>query len=183
MISRCAAWIAGIVLGATLVILVAIVVDERNAPAIRIEVADRNDRIEVEIVGAVAEPGVYRRFRGDRVIDLIEAAGGLLPGADTAALNQASRLADGQRIYIPHGAAATPISASDGLAAAPLVDLNRATAQELTALPGIGAVRAEAIVAFRNQHGPFTSVDELLHVGGIPAAVVDGLRPFALVSP
>ena len=178
MISRWAAWIAGVVIAATLVFLVAIEIDQRNAPPIVIEVADRNDRIEVEIAGAVAEPGVYRRSRGDRVIDLIEAAGGLLPDADTFALNQASRLIDGQRIFVP--TVTSPQASPD---ATTLVDLNRSTARELTALPGIGAVRAEAIVAFRNQNGPFTSVDDLLHVDGIPATVVDGLRAFAMVGP
>lgn len=159
-------------------ILVAMVVDERNAPAIVIEVADRNDRIEVEIAGAVAEPGVYRRFRGDRVIDLIEAAGGLLPNADISAINQASRLADGQRVFVPTG----PGNSASPEATA-LVDINRATGVELTALPGIGAVRAGAIVEFRQQHGPFESVDQLLHVDGISASVIDGLRPFVTVGP
>ncbi|MCC6703456.1 MAG: ComEA family DNA-binding protein [Thermomicrobiales bacterium] len=178
MISRWAAWIAGVVIAATLVFLVAIEIDQRNAPPIVIEVVDRNDRIEVEIAGAVAEPGVYRRSRGDRVIDLIDAAGGLLPEADTSALNQASRLTDGQRVFIP-----TMTAPGASPEAAALVDLNRATAEELTALPGIGAVRAEAIVAFRNQNGPFTSINELLHVDGISTTVIDGLRPFATVGP
>ncbi|MCC6704394.1 MAG: ComEA family DNA-binding protein [Thermomicrobiales bacterium] len=178
MISRWAAWIAGVVIAATLVFLFAIEIDQRNAPPIVIEVADRNDRIEVEIAGAVADPGVYRRSRGDRVIDLIDAAGGLLPEADTSALNQASRLSDGQRVFVPMLVAPSASPVASGL-----LDLNRATAEELTELPGIGAVRAEAIVAFRNQHGPFTSVDELLHVDGISTTVVEGLRPFATVGP
>lgn len=183
MISRWAAWFAGIVLAATVVFLVAIEIDKRNAPPILIEVSERNDEIQAEIAGAVEAPGVYRRDRGDRVIDLIEAAGGLLPDADISGLNQAAILSDGQRVTVPFLVAGPALTLAGSPQAAVLIDLNRANAAQLMELPGIGEVRAEAIIAFRNQNGPFGSVDELLFVDGISTAILEGLRPFVTVGP
>ncbi len=181
MISRWAAAIAGIVIGITLVALVAIMVDERNAPPIEIEVAERSDEILVEIAGAVVAPGVYELDRGNRVVDLIDAAGGLLPSADTTAINQAAEALDGSKVTIPFAVPENELHATPAEGVA--IDLNLATIDELMTLPGIGEVRAQAIVAFRNQYGPFESIDELAFVDGISLAVIDGLRPLVMVGP
>ena len=85
MISRWAALIAGAVIGVTLVALVVIELDRRNASPIEIVVAERSNLIQAEIAGAVVSPGVYDLRRGDRVIDLIDKADGLLPTADPGA--------------------------------------------------------------------------------------------------
>lgn len=181
MLSRWAAWIAGLVFGITLVVLVAIEIDERNAAPIEIEVAERRDEILVEIAGAVLNPGVYELDRGDRVVDLIDVAGGLLPNADTSALNQAAEAVDGSKVTIPFNSEPANLFASPEPAR--LIDLNRATIDELTTLPGIGTVRAQAILDFRNQHGPFETVDELTFVDGISLALVDEIRPLVTVIP
>lgn len=183
MLSRSIAWLSGIVIGVALVLLVAMEIDQRNAPAIEIEVAQKSNAIQVEIAGAVAEPAVYRLGQGDRVIDLIDAAGGLLPGADTSGLNQAAFLADGQKITVP---LADEPDVPDSIASPEAIlatNLNRASLSELMALPGIGEVRAQAIIDFRNQHGPFESVDELLFVDGISHSLLEELRPFISVEP
>jgi competence protein ComEA len=182
MISRWAAWFAGIVIAATLILLVAIEVDRRTAPPLVITVAERSDEIQVEIAGAIEAPGVYRRERGDRVIDLIDAAGGLLPGADTSSLNQAALLADGQRVTVPFAGTTTDARSRSSPDAVTLIDLNSASADELTELPDIGQVRADAIVAFRNQNGPFRAIDDLVFVDGISWSLVESLRPLVTIG-
>ncbi|MGQ0617849.1 MAG: ComEA family DNA-binding protein, partial [Acidimicrobiia bacterium] len=139
-------------------------------------------QVVVHAAGALNRPGVYRLDAGARVDDVVAAAGGLAPGADADRLNLASPVADGERVYVPRLGQEAPATVGNGPSAssgrpAPAVALNTATVGELDALPGIGPTTAAAIVAFRDQHGPFGSVDELLDVRGIGPAKLDQLRP------
>jgi competence protein ComEA len=143
--------------------------------------------VVVHAAGAVAHPGVYRLRAGARVTDLIEAAGGLAPGADPDRLNLAAVLRDGERLWVPRlGEASAPavvaVEGGAGLggqggAGDEVVDLNHATVDELEALPGVGPATAQAIVDYRREHGPFRSVDDLLEVRGIGDAKLAQLRP------
>lgn len=143
------------------------------------------ERIEVYVhaAGAVRRPGLYRLADGARVADLIEAAGGPGRAADLNALNLAARLDDGQQVYVPRKGEAAPPSGGGGFAgrgadpgAPALVNLNTATAAELESLPGVGPATAEAILDYREQHGPFASVEQLLEVRGIGEAKLEALR-------
>ena len=147
------------------------------------------DAIVVEVAGAVLRPGLYALPRGSRVGDLIAAAGGYSPrvAADLAGLqlNLAAPLKDGQQVRVPSRddplAAPTPrgdSSSTDGPGGR-LLDLNRATAAELEALPGIGPVTAGKIVASRTER-PFATVDDLLARKLVSSKVLDGIR--ALVT-
>ncbi len=130
------------------------------------EAAGTATPVVVAVVGLVARPGLVTVPTGSRVADAIEAAGGLLPGTDPAAVNLAAVLADGQQIAVGvPGAVAGPPTAAGG-AGGP-VNLNTATAEDLDALPGIGPVLAQRIVAHRGAEGPFRSVDQLDDVPGI----------------
>lgn len=142
----------------------------------------------VHVAGAVVRPGVLRVPAGARVVDAIEAAGGLAPSADGARLNLAAPVADGSRVYVPAvGEAAPPPVAGDagagGGAGAPSgpLDLNAADEAALDALPGVGPSTAAAIVAHRTKIGRFTSVDQLLDVRGIGEAKLEQLRPLVTV--
>lgn len=121
------------------------------------------DELLVQVSGAVASPGLIAAQPGDRVTDLLERAGGALPNADLDALNLALRVRDEDVVRVPFE--------GDALALA-LLDLNTATQAQLEALPGIGPVRAEAIIAAR----PIVSVDDVLERGLVPASVWEEIR-------
>ncbi len=140
--------------------------------------------ILVDVAGWVRRPGVYEFVSGARVIDAIEAAGGARPGADLQALNLAAPLADGTQILVPKEGA-TPVapvgSGSAGGAVDGLVNVNTATNAELETLPGIGEVTAQAIIDYRTENGPFTTVDELLDVTGIGDVTLENIRELVTV--
>ncbi|WP_159620586.1 helix-hairpin-helix domain-containing protein [Ruania rhizosphaerae] len=139
--------------------------------------------VVVHVAGAVVEPGVVTVPEGTRVADVIEAAGGAVPDADLDAVNLAAPVEDGQQVYLPHeGEAARPApgtGAAEG--SEPLVDLNSADAPTLEQLTGIGPALASEIVAWRTEHGPFESVEDLLQVSGIGPATLERLRDEAVL--
>lgn len=130
--------------------------------------------IVVDIVGAVHSPGLYHLIDGSRVDDLVRLAGGVTAEADLEHLNLARRVADGEQIVIPRRG--DPVVSTEAPASFP-VHVNSATVDDLDRLPGVGPATAAAIVAYRTQHGPFTSLDQLAQVRGIGAAKLDAIRP------
>ncbi|MCL5074161.1 MAG: ComEA family DNA-binding protein [Chloroflexi bacterium] len=116
--------------------------------------------IKVYVTGAVKEPGVYVLRENERIEDALIAAGGVTEEADLAKINLAAKLRDELHIHVPKVAETSP-SASAGAGAAALLDINTATAAELDTLPGIGPVTSQRIVGYRQQHGPFKSIDDL----------------------
>jgi competence protein ComEA len=137
------------------------------------EAAETSATVVVSVVGLVGRPGLVTLTSGARVADAIAAAGGLLPGASGASVNLAAVVSDGEQIAV--GVPAAPGAAAD-TGASPSgppgrVNLNTATAGDLDGLPGIGPVLAQRIVDYREQQGPFTSVDQLDDVPGIGPAI------------
>ena len=140
--------------------------------------------VVVHVAGAVTTPGVQRLPAGSRVIDAVEAAGGLRPEADAGRVNLAAELVDGTQIYVPAvgEAVAGPAAAGVGGAAEDgLIDLNVADADALDTLPGIGPATAAAIIEHRERNGPFASVEGLLEVRGIGEAKLADLRDLVRV--
>jgi len=132
----------------------------------------------VDVTGWIRHPGVYRFHQGDRVIDAIQAAGGAKPGANLTAINEAALLQDAQQILVTKRGAAGG-SGGGGTGGGPgspggKINLNTATLDQLETLPGIGEVIGQRIIDYREQHGPFHSVDDLLNVSGIgPSHLAD----------
>lgn len=143
-------------------------------------------RLVVDVKGAVRRPGVYRLDAGARAYDAVRRAGGLTPRADRVGVNLAARVVDGGEVVVPErGGVAmtsrptTSAGASDDEtgADAPLsLDLNTATEQELEQLDGVGPATAANIVAYRQEHGGFASIDELDEVSGIGDAKLAAIR-------
>ncbi|WP_234989146.1 helix-hairpin-helix domain-containing protein [Demequina sp. NBRC 110052] len=126
----------------------------------------------VHVAGAVRDPGLVVVPAGSRLADAIEAAGGASDDADLDAVNLARAVADGERILVPR----VGEEVGDGP-----VNLNTADLDALEELPGVGPVLAAAIVADRDAHGPYASVDDLERVSGVGAATLARLRPLVTV--
>lgn len=145
--------------------------------------------VVVDVDGAVRRPGVVELPEGSRVIDALKSAGGVAAKADTAALNLAQVLIDGEQIVVPRKGSglSSTVPGLTGTAqpgapsAVALVNLNTATAVDLETLPGIGPVLAAAIVDWRTQNGGFTSVDQLEQVSGIGPATFADIAPLVRV--
>jgi competence protein ComEA len=142
-------------------------------PVVGASAAAAGAEIVVDVAGRVRRPGLVHLPAGARVDDALRAAGGALPGAPTGLLNLARRLADGEQVLVAV-AAAGPVGAAAGPAA--LLDLNTATVQDFDALPGIGPVLADRIVAWRSEHRRFASVDQLREVSGIGESKYQSLK-------
>ncbi len=144
--------------------------------------------IIVHVVGQVRHAGVVELPPGSRVVDAIDKAGGAGRKADLSAVNLARLLVDGEQIVVPkpgEAPAAAPTSAAGngGGPAAPAgagsakVNLNTADLAAFDSLPGVGPVLAGRILAWRTEHGRFTSIDELAEVSGIGEKVLANLTP------
>ena len=137
--------------------------------------------VVVDVAGAVRRPGLYRLQQGARVVDAIARAGGLTLHAERTAVNLAAPLADGQQVLV--AARGSPTAGAAGGAPAATtgpVSLSSASAEQLDALPGVGPVTAQKIVAYRQEHGSFTSVDGLDAIPGIGPARLADLRPLVV---
>ena len=128
----------------------------------------------VDIKGEVLNPGVYEVREGDRIINLIEKAGGLTKEADSIGVNFALKLSDEMAVYIPKKGEATEVvgdlirnGSPNSEAGGSKVNLNLATASDLETLPGIGPAKSAAILEYRETNGSFKSIEDLKSVSGI----------------
>lgn len=148
------------------------------------ETAEENEeQIFVYICGAVENPGVYAMDEGSRVFQLVDLAGGFRADADLQSVNQAEQVADGQmiRILTQEESAAGETSGTDTAGAAAVsdegkVNINRADREQLTTLNGIGDTKAAAIIQYRESHGSFQSIDEIMQVDGIAQGTYDKIK-------
>ncbi|HOC20924.1 MAG TPA: helix-hairpin-helix domain-containing protein [Anaerolineae bacterium] len=149
--------------------------------------------LQIYVSGAVVMPQVVEVPAGSILADALAAAGGPAPEADLEGLNLAAPLADHQHVLIPtrvppptatpQPAPATPAPTSGAVSPEAQVNLNTATLAELLTLPGIGETRAQAILAYRAEHGPFTRIEELQNVSGIGPATYEKLAPYITIGP
>ncbi len=156
------------------------------------ETTESPARIFVHVCGQVQTPGVYELAAGSRLFEALEAAGGLTAEAAGEVLNQAQLLDDGQQVYVPakkeveDGSALWQGSAANAPAAGSSdrkegtadrkVNINQAAKEELMTLTGIGEVKAGAIIRYREEHGPFGSIEEIKEIDGIKDGVFQKIR-------
>lgn len=139
--------------------------------------------VYVQVSGAVAKPGVYELEEGSRIFQAVALAGGMTEEADGSALNQAAALSDGQMVYVPkqgeptvQGAGTPSVGFGQAQQADGKVNLNTATEAELMALPGIGEAKARSILAWREQHGSFSQIEDLMEIEGIKDGVFSKIK-------
>lgn len=162
-------------------------VDLPSDPTVEAGVGAEDDGavVVVDVAGRVRSPGVLELPVGSRVVDAIEAAGGARGGVDLSGLNLARVLVDGEQVLVGPGSAAAGVPPGGAPAApgapAALVNLNTADQALLESLPEVGPVTAQAILAWREEHGGFTAVQELLEVDGIGPATLETLAPLVTV--
>lgn len=149
--------------------------------ALQDSTAEEGPRIYVHVCGAVKSPGVYRLEEGSRSYDAVEAAGGFEEGAAEDVLNLAQPLTDGQRLYVPNreetaGMELWESPAMTKAAENGRVNINTASGEELMTLSGIGEARAEAILAYRREAGPFLVIEDIMKVPGIKEAAFQKIK-------
>lgn len=137
--------------------------------------------IFIHVDGAVQKPGLYQLDPQNRVQDAIQAAGGFLSSADTTQINLAGKIYDGQKIYVP---------SQQENSSAPLqthstnfpININLASLDELQTLPGIGELKAKAIIQYREENGPFQEIEDILNVPGIGDSIFNNLKNMIAVK-
>ncbi|RKS10137.1 competence protein ComEA [Nocardiopsis sp. Huas11] len=153
-------------------------VQAATGPAPETGAAPSGDVI-VHVSGDVSDPGLFTLDSGARVSDAIEAAGGPLPEAELDGLNLARPLTDGEQIVV---GPPDPEDTGAGTAGGSLVNVNQADAATLETLPGVGEVIAANIIAYREEHGPFVQVEDLVNVSKIGDAVLADIAPLVTVG-
>lgn len=137
--------------------------------------------IFVDVKGAVGKEGVYEIESGKRVKDVIELAGGFAESADTNQINLALLLEDEMVVYVPVLGESTIIQVNNGTEQGKVL-INSATLEELQTLPGIGPAKAAAIIAYREENGPFQKVEDLLLVSGIGEKSLEKIKEGILIK-
>lgn len=142
----------------------------------------------VYVSGAVKHAGLYRYHGTARVCDAVESAGGFLKNADKVSINLARMLEDGEQIHVLTKAQAKKAKkqalASDvGTARQTgLVNINKATLEELMTLPGIGQAKANLILDYRTEHGEFTAKEDLMKISGIKDGVYNKVKDLITIT-
>ncbi|MCU9613944.1 helix-hairpin-helix domain-containing protein [Caldibacillus lycopersici] len=140
---------------------------------------------KVDVKGAIQQPGVYSMKEGDRIIDVVEKAGGFLETADLNQVNLSQKVSDEMVIYVPEigedieanavvSAAKPPVEGSQENGS--IININEADVTMLQNLPGIGPGKAEAIIKYREENGPFQEVTDLMNVSGIGEKTFEKLK-------
>lgn len=160
--------------------------------SVQLRPAPTSEPIQVHIAGAVVRPGLYDLPEDSRVMDAVEVAGGFVAEADKNSINLAARLEDAQRLDIPYVAGYIPdveqgfVVISEGtpspLAGEELVNINTASLEELDTLPGIGPTTAQKIIDYREENGPFATIEDIVNVSGIGAVTYEEIKDLITVG-
>jgi competence protein ComEA len=150
----------------------------------KFESEDTISLIYIHVCGAVVEPGVYTLMNGSRIYEAIQMAGGFTEEAARNYVNQALPLIDGQQVKVPtidEAGTLLPMQVEGedtpgAEAPEEVVDLNRATVSQLMTLTGIGQAKAEAIIAYREEHGVFRTIEDIKNIEGIKEGVFNKIK-------
>jgi competence protein ComEA len=192
-----AAWLIGfgIVLSLLVAGIILLVSSQPRGEPIRLLPPPTTPPLVIQVSGAVAQPGVYHLVAGSRVLDAIQAAGGLLPDASAETINQAAPVQDGDLVWVPFKTplneqppgtqAALPSRLPEAVPSAAVrfpVNINTATADDLEALPGIGTELARRIIEYRTTNGPFSDPEDIQSVDGIGGGKFEAIKDLITVD-
>ena len=136
-----------------------------------------DEKIFVDVKGAVKHPGVFETTKDKRVKDLIEEAGGLLDDADTSTLNLSQKVKDQMVIYVlKHGEKPKQISDSSSSSNTDVININTANKEQLMKISGVGKTKAEAIIAHREKNGDFKKKEDITKVRGIGKSTFEKIK-------
>ena len=136
-----------------------------------------DEKIFVDVKGAVKHPGVFETTKDKRVKDLIEEAGGLLDDADTSTLNLSQKVKDQMIIYVlKHGEKPKQISDSSSSSNTDVININTANKEQLMKISGVGKTKAEAIIAHREKNGDFKKKEDITKVRGIGKSTFEKIK-------
>ena len=155
-----------------------------------VQAKEEDGHILIYVCGEVNFPGVYELPAGSRIVDAVDAAGGLTDEAGQDYWNLAELLTDGQMICFPTEEEARERQESAGVAGTSgagvqedgRVNINTATLEQLMQLPGVGQTRGEAIIAYRQEHGDFSSAEDIMNVSGIGSALYEKMKDYITVK-
>lgn len=177
---------SGILLGLFLAVLVWVVARSPSGEAVTLRPVPTEKPIIVHITGAVPRPGVYALPQGARVQDAISAAGGFLAEAEKSQVNLARLVEDGEKLDILYIEGASPVIVTPGAtviaASTDLIDINIASQAELESLPGIGPTTAQKIIEYREENGPFLSIEDIINVSGIGPGTYERIKDLITVT-
>jgi competence protein ComEA len=177
---------SGMLFGLFVAALIWVVTRSPGGEAVVLRPAPTERPIVVHITGAVPRPGVYALPRGARVQDAISAAGGFLADAEKGFINLARALEDGEKLDIPYIEGASPVIPTPGeeIAAATteLININTAAQFELESLPRIGPTIAQRIIQYREENGPFLSIEDIINVPGIGPVTFERIKDLITVG-
>ncbi len=145
------------------------------------------DLFPVYVCGAVREPGVYYLNAGAINAEALEAAGGLIEGAAVDYVNLADSVVSGEKLYFPYEdeleLGYNVIFSDDSQTGKQkLININTATKEELMTLPGIGESKADAIITYRENNGPFQNVEDITNISGIKNGVYNNIKEYIVVN-
>lgn len=157
--------------------------------------------IYVHLCGAVEKPGVYQVSQDARISEIIKMAGGFNPDAAGDFINQAKKVLDGQRIYIPTVEEVATLSKNEliqgdnslesgnnqdttknGDTSSQRININTASAEQLMNLPGIGQAKADSIINYRTENGRFKKIEDIMNISGIKEGLFRKMEAYIIVE-
>ena len=143
------------------------------------EKSSSKETIYVYVCGEVKHPGVYKFSKDDRIVAAIKASGGLTSKASAESINQAEKMKDGQQITIPSKKQVTKKETTDVNAtqsSSGKININTASVEELKTLSGIGESKANDIISYREEHGPFSDISDIMKIQGIKEGIYHKIK-------
>lgn len=164
----------------TMIIEASVTIDDEDGAEIEVVTSQEtaNSKIFVHVCGEVITPGVYELEAESRLFEAVDAAGGLTADGVESSLNLARVLSDGEQIYVPSEADIEKgyHGVSDPMSISGLISINTANVEQLMTLSGIGESKAKAIIDYRNKHGNYIAIEDIMNVSGIKQTVFDKIK-------